>query len=558
MNKQEPEQTQENLRKLLEQHWLHCRHLESERSWFMNAYAVVVGGVVAFIIGGELKPSLIFYFLFAFLVIFTFVGFFLTTRWTYAFEYHRIRVNKLAKILWLESGSKASLDPTMDIPAIHILPEFICGIRIPDSCRRRVDDLFRTRYWFALFYLFILIGLLIFSIIGCVRHDFSVWLLVLAGIALGFAFYLLVRWWFLLARIHEPKKVVLEGCNGEWAQKQYLPFLVKEAAKGNIELWSVDEEPEIKLGDNRVAALWQDAQNKENACYLDKTRNRKSYEILSSVDYVFIVTPDRCHCKVAEFWLSRLSTTGKIFIEKPLDASVRLAKPLKAKILNKNVVYGFDHYLASLYPFLRRERQYLAKIGGIKSLKINILENDAIPPHQVQTLKEGMIFDLFPHVLAVSAAIVEKKSAPTEAILQTVEFKGGARVKYMGWPFPSETRARIKLTVSNKEVTSMVGKGIGKIPKKRMKRMVVYGTARRKIEINFQTYSFSMKGRPKRKLESKPVASFLEAVLKGDSIDSAPGVLSFGAAFEILEWLSSIRRKINMGPDYDIGTRACQ
>jgi len=163
-----------------------------------------------------------------------------------------------------------------------------------------------------------------------------------------------------------------------------------------------------------------------------------------------------------------------------------------------------------------------------------------------------MIFDLFPHVLAVSAAVVEKKLTPTEDILQKVEFVEGARAKYNGWPFSSETHARIKFLVGNKRVTGVVGKGIGETPDK---QMIIYGTHGRNIEINFQTYSFSVNDKPEGNLESKHVESFLETVLEGCSIDSAPGVLSFGAAFAILERLSDIRDKTDMEPeDYDIGT----
>jgi predicted dehydrogenase len=349
------------------------------------------------------------------------------------------------------------------------------------------------------------------------------------------------------------KKVVLEGCNGEWARKRYLPFLIEKARRGDITLWATDIQPEIKLNPPRSHSLWQTAKSKGKACYLDMTKSMESCEMPWNVDYVFIVTPDRCHCEVAEFWLNRLSTTGKIFIEKPLDASIEVAEQLKAKILNKNVVYGFDHYLASLYPFLRREPQYLTKIGNIESLEVDILENDVIPPYRVQTLKEGMIFDSFPHVLVVSAAVVEKKLAPTEAILQKVEFVEGTRAKYNGWPFSSETRARIKFLVGNKRVTvtGVVGKGIGKTPDK---QMIIHGAHGRNIEVDFQGDSFSVNGEPRRNLESKPVESFLEAVLEGKRIDCAPGVLSFGAAFAILERLLDIRNKTTMGPDYDIGT----
>lgn len=545
----------ENLRVLLEQHWLHCRHLESERAWFMNAYVVVVGVVAAFIAGRGLEISLPFYFLLSFLVVFTFVGLFLTTRWIYAFECHRIRVNKLASILWLSCNVEVPLDPTMEIPPLHVMPR----------CLRKADEIFRTRYWFALFYLFILIGLVILSSVGYFRHNFSVWLLVLAGLALIVGFCLLRRWWISLARLDKPKKVILAGCNGEWAQKHYLPFLIEKAMIGDITLWAIDVQSGIKLDSPASHSLWRIAGGKGRAHYLNKGKLNedkvmKSLGIHRNVDYVFILTPDRCHCEVAEFWLSRLSTNGKVFIEKPLDASTKAVKQLKTKILNKDVVYGFDHYLASLYPFLRRERQYLTRIGEIESLEIKIWENTGIPSEKADTLKEGVILDLFPHVLAVSAAVVEGKLAPTEGILQNLQKAGctdGARAKYKGWPFSSETCARIEFFVGDKKVTGRVGKGIGREPDK---RMVIHGTNGGNIEIDFQNYSVDGKDGD---LDSKHVESFLETVLAGSSIDSAPGVLSFGAAFAILKWLSDSRGRIKMrkGPGYNIGAalvKPCQ
>jgi len=234
-----------------------------------------------------------------------------------------------------------------------------------------------------------------------------------------------------------------------------------------------------------------------------------------------------------------------------LDASIDRAKQLKAKILNNNIVYGFDHYLAILHPFLRSVRSYLKKIGGPESLEIKILEDTEIPSEKADTFREGMIFDLFPHVLAVSAAVIERKLAPTEAILQTVDVKEKALAKYKGYPISRETFARIEFLVGNKRVTGVVGKGIGETPDK---QMIIYGTHGRNIKIDFRNDSFSVNDKPEGNLRSKHVESFLEAVLKGDSIDSAPGVLSFSAAFAILERLSGIRGNINMGPDYDIGT----
>jgi hypothetical protein len=48
MNKEEcPDK--ENLLEAIRQNWLHARHLETERLWFTNIYAIVVAGSLAFL-----------------------------------------------------------------------------------------------------------------------------------------------------------------------------------------------------------------------------------------------------------------------------------------------------------------------------------------------------------------------------------------------------------------------------------------------------------------------------------------------------------------------------
>jgi len=175
------------LRELLQHHWEHCRHLESERSWFMNAYAVVIGGVAALLIGGgmerleRIEGSPLMMFLGGFLVVLTFVGYFHTVRWTYAFECHRTRVNHIATLLYgNEAPAEPRIDPTMSIPAMRLplssLKEVISllkrgvhfckGSRLsgpPEKPERpslwqRVQNIsigavFRTRYWFPALYL---------------------------------------------------------------------------------------------------------------------------------------------------------------------------------------------------------------------------------------------------------------------------------------------------------------------------------------------------------------------------------------------------------------------
>lgn len=153
----EDPQKAENLRELFEQHWLQCRHLENERTWFLVQYVVVTGGGLAYTAGERSTPSPVLYFLLAFIVVLTFVGFFVSLRWIYAFECHREKVNILAEILWAESRANSALDPTMNIAPIDVVPESIKGRKTSKRFREVINEVFRTRYWFPLFYFIILI-----------------------------------------------------------------------------------------------------------------------------------------------------------------------------------------------------------------------------------------------------------------------------------------------------------------------------------------------------------------------------------------------------------------
>jgi hypothetical protein len=117
--------------KLIEHHWLHCRHIENERGWFMIYYVIAIAGGSIYSLSPENFISPWFPY---FVILFTFFGFYQTLRWSYAFENHRNNVNSLI----IEIGEKL---PTMDIPPLRL---WKAGI------------VFRTRYLFPLFYLIIL------------------------------------------------------------------------------------------------------------------------------------------------------------------------------------------------------------------------------------------------------------------------------------------------------------------------------------------------------------------------------------------------------------------
>jgi len=121
----------ETYRELLRQHWLHCRHIESERAWFMSVYAAIIGGVLSFTFADgvhEIWPL-------AFLIFLTCTGLILNIRWMQSFEHHRRMVKKAA--------AKLNIEADIDVPAGNIW------------------RILRTRNLFPSFYIITLIGLII-------------------------------------------------------------------------------------------------------------------------------------------------------------------------------------------------------------------------------------------------------------------------------------------------------------------------------------------------------------------------------------------------------------
>jgi predicted dehydrogenase len=341
------------------------------------------------------------------------------------------------------------------------------------------------------------------------------------------------------------KRVVLEGGNGEWAQECYLPFLLREAAKGDLELRVVDVAPQIKLDSPALVSLWRGAK----ASYLDKTSDEKAYVASEKADYVFIVTPDRYHCEVAAFWRERLNQGGHIFIEKPLDASSDNARALLAGGVKS--ISGYDHYLAKVYPFLRQRRDYLGENARISRLEFNLLEAAAIAPNRAATLDRGVILDLLGHILAVVGTILGRNSASLDSILKTVKLGNVAAARYRGSPIAGETYARISFSIGGTEVIARIGKGVGK----RDDKCLIIHHEGGKMRLNFKANRVTADAaRHNSRLEDEPVASFLKAVLSGEEPLAAPGVLSFTAALAILETLEAARNRVGAMPLYAIGT----
>jgi predicted dehydrogenase len=353
------------------------------------------------------------------------------------------------------------------------------------------------------------------------------------------------------------KQVVLEGCNGEWAQACYLPFLASKAKESIIQLWAIDIESQIKLVSPKVAASWREVKNKGNARYLDKTGNPEFFKAINKANYVFIVTPDRTHCDVAETYMGRLNADGSIFIEKPLDASLKRARAMKNRMGGAEILYGFDHYLAKVYPLLQKHS--LGKIGEISKIEFNILEAGGISAETAGTLDKGVIFDLFCHILAVVGVVLSRDASSGEAILKAAIIRDVVSAQYSNCPISGETYARIEFSIgSNTQVIATVGKGIGD---SNDKCMIIYGEkGQKKLDFgnNQSDVSHQNQHQDKEPLEPRPVESFLNTILQQKQPLSAPGVFSFDAALIILEKLDEAKKKAGKMLHYNIGTSAKQ
>ena len=353
------------------------------------------------------------------------------------------------------------------------------------------------------------------------------------------------------------KTVILEGCNGEWAQERYLPLLVDRAANGGCELWAIDLDDGILLTNDKIQESWTIAQARGQAHYLSKLKDKQSYNKLLDATHVFIVTPDQYHCQIAEFWLERLAPNGKIFIEKPLDASMRSADELRKDIKRKkqeDTIFMFDHYLARARPLMEDWPRYLKLIGGIEKIDASILESSTIKPNRVKTLEKGIIFDLFGHILALSGALIEQNLTPSPHILQKVEIKGVKAAQYLNSPISGETFSEIRFNINNVAVTGSMGQGVGREDNK---EMTVYGS-KGIINLDFQndTFACNPEGQPKSrgKLEARHVETFLEELIgRNKQSISIPGVLDFDAAFEILSILNKAKAQMGKMADYQAG-----
>jgi len=350
------------------------------------------------------------------------------------------------------------------------------------------------------------------------------------------------------------KKVVLLGFKGDCCGRHYNKTLIEMVLREEIELICVDYgEPENVRG---VPSLKEMISliNQKKAEYLDlqRSEDKKKYQELKDIDFVFVVTWDKTHCQIAQDFLGR---TKAILIDKPLDAFLRNVDRFLGDV-PQNVVFGFDHYLAKFYPFLTKINEHIERIGAPEAIEFRLLEPIAIPTHRIVALDRGMIYDLFSHGLAVIGGVMSRQTNPDPNLLRKFEIEKVRAAKYLGVPIRGDTYAYVKIKQPF-EIQARVGKAVGWEPDKILKVQCSKGEVFADIQ-NFKFSIFDLAGNKVEEGNLFPdyAEKFLKTLIdKGVSLQT-PGVMSFEAAKEILFILDETEHRVPPGelPGYPPGS----
>jgi hypothetical protein len=182
------------------------------------------------------------------------------------------------------------------------------------------------------------------------------------------------------------------------------------------------------------------------AKFIDKAnaKDRRLYRRLRA-DVVIIATPPRWHCRLATEWYRRRHRPKRIYIEKPLDVSMDAVNDLLDLIgADSDCVFAFDHYRARMLPLRENFARIMEWLGyGIVHFEFYLLEDrsgaDPIYSSRQKTPQrdgaienearvdlfrgQGLIPDLFPHVLAALAFF---------AVVQTSRIQSIRAAQYTG------------------------------------------------------------------------------------------------------------------------------
>jgi len=96
---------------ILEQNWLHARHIENERLWFTNIYAIIVAGMIGILsINGFVNSSLMMTLLSIFLIYLSLLGIIATYKLSAEFHNHMNKIELIVERLKIKDYMGLPLD----------------------------------------------------------------------------------------------------------------------------------------------------------------------------------------------------------------------------------------------------------------------------------------------------------------------------------------------------------------------------------------------------------------------------------------------------------------
>ncbi|MBU7013004.1 MAG: hypothetical protein HXS46_20160 [Theionarchaea archaeon] len=337
------------------------------------------------------------------------------------------------------------------------------------------------------------------------------------------------------------EKAVLEGYLGDWAQKSYFKALVEKARQEKIELYAVDvKSPPF-------------AEPYKNGIYfVDKKLDVTQYDTIDNVDYVFTAAPHEFHCAIAEHWLKKgkLNKNGQIFIEKPLDSSVSNIEKLETIKGAKEKIIAIDHYIPKILPLIKELEENKKRYGKILKMRFNILESDPILESRRKTLDEGLILDIYPHILAIFTKIMNTQNK-FQLKASTFEILDVYTGKYELAPITGETFAHIVARIEEIGIENYIGKAVGAGDSKILKILFEKGS----LMADFVSGQFLLRtedGEIPGHLQKRHISFLLDDIIdrefRRDEFLSKS--LDFDEAFEIVKIISIIREKSNIPMEY--------
>ncbi len=286
-----------------------------------------------------------------------------------------------------------------------------------------------------------------------------------------------------------------------------------------------------------------------------KDKNEKKWYIHQGATIVFILIPDGVHIKYAKEWFRRATL---MIIEKPYNRQLEEASDFEDLIneftssANKQPitwVIPFDHYLAKIKGLALEPNQekYFESIGALRNVEFQLTESRQLEPWRAETLEEGLIYDLFSHILALLTICIDLQTYRADYV---VKFFAG---KHEGSPITKETFAfidfRLKDYKSNQvRVKGSIGKGISRDDKKFIKFIGEEGYIicrfagknkgpgiYRKIGDGIEAFQYNIR---------EGHRELIEHILDGKFRNEPIGGLTGSEAIQIMKIMNSFRERI--------------